>query len=973
MPDKRETKFLPFTSHGLLLKSDPALIPDGYYQELENLVSTQEGSLTTRNGNLYLTGTGTFGGETNLHSIARLNLGGESQSELVRYVGAGQNIWRSSTQIPQPASGPVSMSFSEVATGVSPSGDYTAQRWNTADYNAGDSSTSFKFFACPNGMVKDNGTMATLQNWGILPPPRPVVFSAYASGSGPGGPNAISYVITYRNPVTGYESNPSSLMLTAINPGTSPNQGITITVYGSSDPQVTGENSLGIYRSGGAFSDGLYRLVTYIANPGATPTSFTDNFQDADIASNQLLASDNDPPVPSPLPSPLSATFNWVGAARTGLVTLQWESTQSGPSIPLNQVLRVGTTITINPGSAPNSPQETAIIETTIDGSNTLTVYLQNTYSTSTASVYCDTVTAAPATLALSALGSLFIAGNPLAPSTLYMSKGGSPEAFPVVELSTNIPKQIQVGSPQNPIVAIAEFEGSIVCLNLDSIFVVVVTVGYMQAPVRTPAQRGLLSSQAWCQTDNEIWYLSYDGIYSWSGGQSVWRSEEIDPLFRGLTIGPYAPIDLVPGKDTSGADVCAMMYANNEVFLVCMDTTGKTIRLRYHTLFKRWSMEYIGDPAGLVSIQAVYADTANSEILMTKKAGAGAFLYLDNVGETDGWTSSPTDGTPIAFACLPGTISAPPQIDKLFSDLLLEASASSTATVACYYDYATTANPTDTFTFTSSTRTREPFSLQQGQGKQGYAIATRISGSGVVTLYSLAVNYTMLTQYTVGMAYDWDDLGWPWLKTLRALDIEVDTGGVAASLQIQGDGVNLGSPLSITTTSANRNRIISLPANTQARMLKIVPIPGSGGYWKEYKHQFVFAKEPADLTFWDSLEMTFGYNGYSSIKQIWIEYVCAEPITVALYSDGNTLFYKKTLPAQPSPERGVQRFYLPSANNGVLNKSKTHRLTLSSTESTAPVRFYKDSSRIEFMLCGSDMRSAYKQATLSELMAPSI
>ena len=81
--------------------------------------------------------------------------------------------------------------------------------------------------------------------------------------------------------------------------------------------------------------------------------------------------------------------------------------------------------------------------------------------------------------------------------------------------------------------------------MNQDCLYVVQVFLGQMQAPIRTAATRGLLTMMGWCRVDNEIWYVAYDGIYSWSGGASTKRSEPIDPLFHGMYVGPYAPIDL--------------------------------------------------------------------------------------------------------------------------------------------------------------------------------------------------------------------------------------------------------------------------------------------------------------------------------------------------------------------------------------------------------------------------------------------
>jgi hypothetical protein len=137
------------------------------------------------------------------------------------------------------------------------------------------------------------------------------------------------------------------------------------------------------------------------------------------------------------------------------------------------------------------------------------------------------------------------------------------------------------------------------------------------------------------------------------------------------------------------------------------------------------------------------------------------------------------------------------------------------------------------------------------------------------------------------------------------------------------------------------------------------------------FNHEWKFIKEPPSLTHWDSFEFTFGYDGYSFIKQAWLEYMCASPINLVFYVDNGALFYSITLPAHP--QRDVARFYFPEAVGTVLNKSKRHRLTVDSSVITSPFKIYKDSSRLEWLACGSDQRSAYQQAPLSMFMGPQV
>src|SRR2546427_93905 len=91
---------------------------------------------------------------------------------------------------------------------------------------------------------------------------------------------------------------------------------------------------------------------------------------------------------------------------------------------------------------------------------------------------------------------------------------------------------------------AITEFDGQVLVMNLNNFSVVRVWGGVMQAPIQVPVKRGLLASFAWCKVGNEIWYLAYDGIYSWAGSMERKRSEAINPIFLGQTVNSIAPID---------------------------------------------------------------------------------------------------------------------------------------------------------------------------------------------------------------------------------------------------------------------------------------------------------------------------------------------------------------------------------------------------------------------------------------------
>jgi hypothetical protein len=724
--------------------------------------------------------------------------------------------------------------------------------------------------------------------------------SVYLSGGyGPTTTNSTSillpykYVFCYRNPTTGAQGNPSVEMIdsSAVYPQ---NQTVQVICLGTGDSQISGPGSIAVYRSGGAFSDNYYRFVGYATNPGAGQlVTFIDQQADANILVANTAEFDNDAPVTSSLPTPLimqTSTPAINGATATLTVTTSSGSLSS---------LRVGSNATVAINTA---IQEEAVIAAVNVTASTIGVFLQYTHAdaaTNPFTIQVNEVAGQPATLCLAAFDAMFVAGDPNNPHVLYMSKRGRPEAFPILNFTTNIAGAINVGTPSNYIVALAEYNGGVLCLNLNNIFYVRVISGMMEAPVATPAQRGLLAKNAWCQSDNELWYLSYDGIYSWSGGSSQLRSLDIDPLFKGYNVGAYQAIDTRPNLGNQGADAITMAYSQNEVFVSYLDVSGNPYRLRYHTLFNRWSIEQQTDPiitaATPCKITAQYLERTTGVLYVAKNPTNIAHLYIDNVGTSDGWSSAVTDGAVISYSFVPAAITLnSPNVNKTFADVALEYAGSTTALyLDCFYDYANTtshATAGDTFTIAANdARGRTVRSLQGGYQKEAYAMQTRFYGSSEYswTFYSMTVNVIPLTQIQVGRAYDWDDLGWPYDKRLYQLVMEYDIpvgqtvtvnmdtmsgviGAQSEATAVQSftltppTSTTVGTPTRITANFALKDDMIVKKVRIRP---SVTTVP-----FKHFSYSFPeFTKYPADTTLfteWSDL----GYPGDKVFRTLNLE-----------------------------------------------------------------------------------------------------
>jgi len=147
---------------GVWSKQSPDLLQNGQYRALNNIMSNQEGSISSRTGTKevgQLTVT-----EPTCYFIRKMCVSpGEdplTPSLNPRYLGIltstnHRNIYRSLNYTAKTL----------VATDV----DANASRhWEMAVYSAGESGTPWAYFACPNGMFKDSGLnpYATLPKWG---------------------------------------------------------------------------------------------------------------------------------------------------------------------------------------------------------------------------------------------------------------------------------------------------------------------------------------------------------------------------------------------------------------------------------------------------------------------------------------------------------------------------------------------------------------------------------------------------------------------------------------------------------------------------------------------------------------------------------------------------------------------------------------------------------------------------------------
>lgn len=832
-----KTAIIPLKNKGFISKIDPKDIEPGAFQYIENIMSEVEGSITCRRGRQVL-GTSPDTADSPTFAYKCVIGPGEPPANAItpqapslnlRYIQQDSNIYRTRTY--------ATSSFTQVATGVctGPTTSALSTFWSEANYDTGPTGAPWAFFACQNGMFKDygttpftgtgnsgpniftnNGTTNALQYWGIQPANGGVELVANGSpgvGAGnlnggavgsPAGSLPYSYVFCYANPSTGNQGNPSQIQLsdTTVANGAPlgvNEQSITITIYGgTSDPQIPTSGtvqSLAIYRAGGTFADGLYRFVGYTTAPsyGGSPSTFVDNNSDTAIAAASQVFYDNNPPITSSLSTPIITTIS----ANPGGVGQQNVTLVSAAG------LTVGSTVVISSGPS-NSTQTEYVIIGDISG-NTIGVYLQYAHLAGDV-VTCSVITGAPASLTCYAFDAIWVAGDPNNPHVLYYSKTGLPESFPIIDALGNS-HSLNVGSPSNPIVNICEFRGNLVCLNSQSIYEVPVFDGVAYAPNITPAQRGLFAQKAFCITDSEIWYLSYDGIYSWGGSQSAKRSEAIDQIFHGIETpdtpsawsatypGSFVPINFSPYY----LQFARMEYYRGQVHFLYIDINGVTNEIYYDTVYQRW----------IPNIKNV---TGNPQTGMLVEKDTGNFIYmrqggvfcLDDIVDGNGLTSDEftggtgSNGTAITAVANSGWLDLgnqyiPKIFDEIWLDIDIEKTLSNSNLINVYYDYNFSTAFDQFMVYVGGigrqwvplslnllSDTNQPGNSYSTFARQASVICLQFALSTAVgiraTVYGVKFKYRELSDLVAAPYYDWDDCGHPYDKRFYELTVEFDT-----------------------------------------------------------------------------------------------------------------------------------------------------------------------------------------------------
>ncbi|MDE1767377.1 MAG: hypothetical protein KGI27_14060, partial [Thaumarchaeota archaeon] len=401
------------------------------------------------------------------------------------------------------------------------------------------------------------------------------------------------YRIRGRSKATGAKSNCGPPTRYGVRPH---RQSVIISPAQHPDAQV---DTLDIFRFGGSLTSWIYVGST---DNGATPTPFTDNYADSDIANSEVLQFNDYQPFPT-IDIPHSGTVNVVGTHVT------WASGDH-----FNTAWAPGSIININGIDCIiySQPSSTTVLE------------IQQGLGTLTGAAYYTkqpTILGNPLPCTWGPFqGSEFACGDKYQPGVLYWTNGNDFD-------STSDQNQLEITSPSEPLMNGCMYDSRNYVFSSERMFAVYPNPSGPNAyyAQEVPNGKGLYSRWAMC-SGPLMWFLGRDGIYETAGGSPrCITAQDLSLLFPhdnipgvNVTLGSatfYAP-------DMTQISALRLSYADSHVKFDYIDTQANRRTIVYNTLLGVWSVDSYS--YGAVTHYAEEGDGIHSGLI----GSADGFVY---------------------------------------------------------------------------------------------------------------------------------------------------------------------------------------------------------------------------------------------------------------------------------------------------------------------------------------------------------
>lgn len=580
-----------------------------------------------------------------------------------------------------------------------------------------------------------------------------ILFELYSmvlfGGSGPDtfAGVAYDYLFTLFNINDFTESNPCMVM-TNVNPPNDTNwvyprrQPVLLTMnldtYAASgqlqDTQVT---HIRIYRRGGTLGDNYRRLDTVAVNIAAGGTvQYLDTFADADIQENDFVSFVNDVPVTSSLPNPvnttLTAALNPTGAGQILTVT-----PASMQSISVRQQVLLGT-----PGALANNLETVIVLSVT---ATTFTAFVQNAHAIGEP-VAATASYGQPVYIMAQAYGQMWFAGDKNNPHYLYFSAPNNPQAVSSAAF-------VEVGTPDDPILVIAQFKGNLYVSTRKFWWSVAPGSNQNGSPTVYPtaSKHGCVAPWGFTVTEEAIFYQAWDGLRAFAGGASPYLTQEIEFIFQNVGSSPIVEADQTQLPQTR------MAYWNNQIFCSYVGVDGNRHRVILHTQYKRWRNDDL-------DVQSILLEADTNTLVFGDSQG---LVHIDR--QDQGYDEANNGARILTFNPIAMNFQTPytdfglPAVQKNVVHFVADVNTNGqTLSVTLFFNDGESSRFIGTLKNTERGRINLP--IANGVGLQAYKVSVNITGNvkQQVYLYQSGIQYVAL-----GITrQDWDTY---WLSGSQA------------------------------------------------------------------------------------------------------------------------------------------------------------------------------------------------------------
>ena len=632
-------------------------------------------------------------------------------------------------------------------------------------------------------------------------------------GAGPDSFAGVSYdyLVTLFNIQDYTESNPS-MVQSDVDPPSLTNrvlprrQPVLLSwINGNTDTQATHWR---VYRRGGTLGDNYRRIdqIPITAATGGTQT-YRDIWSDLDIQQAPTVSFTNDVPVTSPLPTPVNDTLGVAIGTMNQVVNVTL-----GTGIP---VVLLGGSISpaqqVSIGNVLSANFETVIVLSVIVGGSFgslimgFTAFVQNTHELG------EPITATaqygkPLDIMAVAFDQGWFGGDQNNPSNLYWSPKGNVQ---VVSSAAYEP----VSYPGDPLTAIVGSHGNLFVSTVQRWYSVApgTTVGGAPTIYPTAVDHGCVGKRAWTLRDGVIYYLSLDGLRTFTGGGGQYISEIIEFVWQGIGTTP------IPIADAAQFSTVQVSWWNKMVFFSYIALDGLRHRIILDVDNKRYRVDDI-------DAQSMFLEDESSTLVWGDSQG---LIHLDRqpVSYDEINVAGVVTQRPIAITLqTPYGNQGMPEVEKQMQEFTLDCNTNGIP-VTCKLLLNDGESSLVLGTVTTTERQRVNLNIQNGEGIAAYKTSLLLTGSSIerIFLYQAKIKYLPLAMTrrsldTFQLRFSTDES-----KICKQAYFEYTANAVISGAIYYDDSPTIGFPFTLPQYSGVRNSLrVRLPA-VSFRLLRCI------------------------------------------------------------------------------------------------------------------------------------------------------